>query len=77
MQVEHAMRGVSGVLVALPSQRAAMAELMTPAEENLVRWHYAGPGIRIKRSTSQCGRRWSYVHPMSCCAVAATTGSAW
>jgi hypothetical protein len=75
MQVEHATRGVSGVLVASPSKRAAVAELMTPAE-SLMGWHYARPGCRIERSTGQCGGRWSYVHLMSSSAMAATTGSA-
>jgi hypothetical protein len=75
MQVEHATRGVSGVLAASPSKRAAVAELMTPGE-SLVRWHYAGPGSRIARSTGQCGGSWSYVHPIRSSAVVAATGSA-
>jgi hypothetical protein len=75
MQVEHATRGVSGVLVASPSKRAAVAELMTLAE-SLVDWNYAGPGSRIERSTGQFGDRWSYGHPMSSFAVVAATGSA-
>lgn len=75
MQAEHATRGISGVLVASPSKRAAVAELMTLAE-SLVGWHYAGPESRIERSTGQFGDRWSYVHPMSPSAVVAATGSA-
>ena len=75
MKVEHATRGVSGVLVASPSKQAAVAELMTPAE-TFVGWHYAGPGSRIERSTGQCEGRWSYVHPMRSSAVIAATGSA-
>lgn len=75
MQVEHATRGVSGVLVALPSKRAAVAELMTPAE-SLGGWYFTGPGSRIERLTGQCGGRWSYVHPMRSPAVIAATGSA-
>jgi hypothetical protein len=75
MQVEHATRGVSGVLVASPSKRAAEAERMTPAK-NLVGCHYAGSGSRIDRSTGQCEGRWSYIHPMRSSAVVAETGSA-
>jgi hypothetical protein len=75
MQVEHATRGVSGVLVASPSKQAAVAELMTPTE-NFVGWHYAGSGGRIERSTDQCEGRWSYVHLMRSSAVVAATGSA-
>lgn len=75
MQVEHATRGVSGMLVASPSKRAAEAELMTPAE-NLVGCHYAGPGSRIERSTGQCEGRWSYIHAMRSSAVVTATGSA-
>jgi hypothetical protein len=75
MQVEHATRGVSGVLVASPTKRTAVAKLMTPAE-SLARRHYAGPGSRIERSTGQCGGSWSYVHPISSSTVVAATRSA-